>query len=313
MDVLRSLYKKGLYWGMVFLLLSFSCGNPQTGEGESGGGASTKETRSNVMESDAAKHILRYWDDFTFKRVALADNRDQAEQKLVDFIALFPTVEDTVSQVAVANMLQKASADSTVLDYFLAQYKHYLYDPNSPMRNEDYYGKVLSFLVQAEGISDDDKVKYATLLELVQKNQVGTKATDFSFLTEDGQHQFMYAGTKPYKMLVFYDPTCTQCAAMMQDLAQTPAVHNCIENGFLDIVSISLHPDKQSWLRYQERIPANWINGWDENETVINDGLYNITAYPTIFLLDKENTVLLKDAPLRVTLRYLVDLVLRDS
>src|SRR5690606_605233 len=96
---------------------------------------------------------------------------------------------------------------------------------------------------------------------------------------------------------------------LMKDLGYTPAVHNCIENGFLEIVSVSLHPDKARWTSYQKRIPDNWVNGWDEKGRVINDGLYNIRAYPTIFLLDESNVVLLKDAPLDVTLRYLVNVV----
>src|SRR5699024_2297867 len=105
-------------------------------------GEKTKK-KEDVMASATAKRILQHWENFNFKGNAVASRREEAEQKLVDFIALFPTVPDTVSQVAVKNMLTEASADPEVLDYFLKQYEHYLYDPNSPMRNEAYYEKVL--------------------------------------------------------------------------------------------------------------------------------------------------------------------------
>src|SRR5690606_31799687 len=260
-----------------------------------------------ILNSLPAKRLLKYWDGFNFKAKIQAGNPDAAEPKLVDFMGLLPTVPDTVMQIAVHDMLKKASVEPQNFAFFLDKYNHYLYDPNSPMRNDEYYEQVLSYLAVDEILPQEERSKYAVLLELVRKNQVGTLAADFEFVTKDGKYRRMHEGAKPYKMLVFYDPTCTHCAAIMQDLAQTPAIHNCIENGFLEIVSVSLHPDKASWTGYQKRIPDNWINGWDDKCSVINDGLYNIRAYPTIFLLDESNVVLLKDAPLDVTLRYLVN------
>lgn len=304
------IYKGGLYWVMAILLIGISCGSPREGQSAQNGSANSDK---GIMASIPAKRLLGHWDGFNFKAKVPAVNPDDAEQKLVDFIALFPTVPDTVVQVAVHDMLKKASVEPKTFAYFLDKYSHYLYDPNSPMRNEGYYEQVLTYLAADNTLPDEERSKYATLLELVRKNQVGTVATNFEYLAKDGKYRSMHEGTKPYKMLVFYDPTCTHCAAIMQDLAQTPAVNNCIENGFLDILSVSLHPDKDSWMGYQKRIPDNWINGWDEKGYIINDGLYNIRAYPTIFLLNEVNMVLLKDAPLDVTLRYLVNLVSRNS
>ncbi|TYR36977.1 DUF5106 domain-containing protein [Sphingobacterium phlebotomi] len=300
------LHKGRLYWAMAILLIGISCGSPRDGQSVQNGSVNSDK---EIMASIPAKRLLNYWGGFNFKGRAQAMNPDDVEQKLVDFIALFPTVPDTIVQVAVHDMLKKASVEPTTFAYFLDRYSHYLYDPNSPMRNEGYYEHVLTYLAADEVLADEERSKYITLLELVRKNEVGTVATDFEYLAKDGKYRNMHAGAKPYKMLVFYDPTCTHCAAMMLDLAQTPAVHNCIVNGFLEIVSVSLHPDKDSWTGYQKRIPDNWINGWDEKGHIINDGLYNIRAYPTIFLLDEANRVLLKDAPLDVTLRYLVNLV----
>src|SRR5690606_6448101 len=297
-----------LYWALAILLMGISCGNPRERQ-------SVQKDNVNsdieIMASIPAKRLLNYWDGFNFKARTEASNLDDREQKLVDFIALFPTVPDTVVQIAVHRMLKKASVEPSTFSYFLDKYNHYLYDPNSPMRNEGYYEQVWNYLATDDTLSEEEREKYTLLLERVRKNRVGTVATDFQYLTKDGKYRTMHEGIKPYKMLVFYDPTCTHCAAIMQDLAQTPAVNNCIENGFLDIVSVSLHPDRDSWKAYQKRIPDNWTNGWDEKGDVINEGLYNIRAYPTIFLLDGENKVLLKDAPLDVTLRYLVRLVSR--
>ena len=286
--------------GLVAVIFLFSCGGTQQPKSEG------TTVQDEVLETPPAKRLLGYWDEFDFKGGAVQLSPDDTEQKFVDFIAMFPSVPDTVIGVAVGGMLEKASANPETFSYFLGQYDHYLYDPNSPMRNEGYYEQVLRYLVKDANLPDTAQIKYQTQLDMVRLNQVGMAATDFDYLGKDGQNHRMYEGAKNYKMLVFYDPTCTHCAAIIQDLAQTPAVNNCIKNGFLDIVAISLLPDKESWIGYQSHIPADWIDGWDEKGAVIQEGLYNIRAYPTIFLLDKSNKVLLKDAPIDVILRYLV-------
>lgn len=306
---IKMLYNAKLYWIVAALLVGCSCGSPRN---EATSVKASPKNEQLLLNSIPAKRLLAYWDDFNFKTGALSMNPENAEQSLVDFIALLPTVPDTIAGVGVHRMLKKASIDEKSFDFFIEKYAHYLYDPNSPMRNEDFYEHVLTYLIADKKVPEEERTRYTMLLELVRKNQVGSEATDFEYLGEDGESYTMQEGTKPYKMLVFYDPTCSHCEAIMQDLAKTPAVNNCIENGFLDIVSISLHPDKEVWESYQKRVPDNWTNGWDEKGRIINEGLYNIRAYPTIFLLNQSNMVLLKDAPLEVTLRYLVNVVGRS-
>jgi hypothetical protein len=50
--------------------------------------------------------------------------------------------------------------------------------------------------------------------------------------------------------------------------------------------------------------PASWINGYDKNRHV-KDNLYDFVAIPTLFLLDKDKRVLLKDVNLIMVERYL--------
>src|SRR5690606_35209179 len=124
-----------LYGAIVILLMGISCGNPREGQSVQNGSA---DAQSEIMNSHPAKRLLNYWDGFNFKTKVQVVNQDDVEQKLVDFIALFPTVPDTVVQIAVHSMLKKASVEPGTFSYFLDKYNHYLYDPNSPMRNDEY-------------------------------------------------------------------------------------------------------------------------------------------------------------------------------
>jgi hypothetical protein len=43
--------------------------------------------------------------------------------------------------------------------------------------------------------------------------------------------------------------------------------------------------------------PEEWYNGFDPDFAIRNETLYNVRAIPSLYLLDKDKTVLLKDAP----------------
>src|SRR5690606_25260134 len=102
------LHKHGLYRAIAIVLICISCDNPREGQSVQDGSANLEK---EMMTSMPATRLLNYWDDFNFKTKVQEGNPDEVEQKLVDFIALFPTVSDTVVQVTVHDMLKKASVE----------------------------------------------------------------------------------------------------------------------------------------------------------------------------------------------------------
>ena len=56
-------------------------------------------------------------------------------------------------------------------------------------------------------------------------------------------------------------------------------------------------------------IPSKWINGYDKELTVRNRELYDLKAMPTLYLLDKDKKVLLKDAPVEQVEQYLAQVL----
>ena len=43
--------------------------------------------------------------------------------------------------------------------------------------------------------------------------------------------------------------------------------------------------------------PDEWYNGFDPDLVIRTDNLYNVRAIPSLYLLDAEKSVILKDAP----------------
>lgn len=244
------------------------------------------------------RSLLHYWDGFDFSDSAAVRNPEVGEQKLVDFIAAFPNVSDTVRTKAINKMLFQTQRDPASFQYFIEQFDHYLYNPNSPMRNDLYYESVLSFVVNYAELSDAEQLSYSNLLALVRKNQVGAEAKDFPFLSSNGDNLSLHKMDAPMTVLFFYEPGCSFCKTSIKKMVENSSIKKMISNGALDILAIYPYGDLNSWKAYQKHIPANWINGFDSHCQILENSLYDIRATPTIYLLDQDKNVLLKDTDL---------------
>src|SRR5690606_18784708 len=177
-----------------------------------------KRNSADVQYAEVELALLSYWEDFDFSDTAVVMNPEVGEQRLVDFIAVFPKVSDTIRKEAIYNMLAKAEAVPGSFKYFIGKFEHYLYDPNSPMRNDLYYENVLAFLVDSKEISDAERFGYNNLLNLVRKNQIGLGAADFRFLLPDGDNSSLYEVDAKLTLLFFYEPGCSFCEVSIEQL-----------------------------------------------------------------------------------------------
>ena len=67
-------------------------------------------------------------------------------------------------------------------------------------------------------------------------------------------------------------------------------------------------PDEEldEWRKHLNEFPKEWINGYDKKFAIKEQQLYDLKAIPTLYLLNKEKTVLLKDAPAQAIEEYLL-------
>ena len=67
-------------------------------------------------------------------------------------------------------------------------------------------------------------------------------------------------------------------------------------------------PDEEldEWRRHRDEFPQEWINGYDKSLTIKTQNLYDLKAVPTLYLLDANKKVLLKDATVQAITQYLM-------
>ncbi len=246
-----------------------------------------------------------YWDHFNFSDTSAQFNNGSAEQILVDYLAMFPQVSLDKLETGIPQFLDQAKIEPTSFAFFQQKLDSYLYDPNSPMRNDLYYEPVLTYFTASDRISAADKEKYKVLLDLVKRNKEGTRATDFSFLLADGTTSSLYQTDAALLLLMFYEPGCSNCEETFAALKAHAGIQDLISNKHLSVLAVYPDGNLDIWKNYRSQVPANFINVIDEKQAVLSKGLYDLKASPTIYLLDKDKKVILKDTDLNGFGEYL--------
>ena len=191
-----------------------------------------------------------------------------------------------------------ASTDtsSTFLPFFEKQVSRYLYNPNSPVRSEDLYLPFVSRLARSSRSTEAMRPAYMHDAQMCSLNRTGSKAADISFTDLGGRRRSLYAIKAPLTLLFFSNPGCPACKEITETLGGSPKVAYLLESGGLAIVNIYIDRELDKWREYAPQYPESWICGYDQDYKVRSDITYNIRAIPSLYLLDVDKVVLLKDA-----------------
>lgn len=288
---------------IISLFALFFCCCTNTKEKQKNG--TFTENKKGVSAADST--LLHFWDKFDMQDTTQVKNPDEGEQKLADFIGLLSTTRDSATRdQAVACMMDSAKVNRTSFDYFIKQYEHYLYDGNSPMRNDISYESVLRYLLKTDALTDLEKEAYRPIYKLVLRNKVGQKAEDFSFELANGTKQKLSDTKAKYTFLMFYDPDCSHCKETIHQLRDTPQLVQLFDQLQVQVLAIDPWGDRSKWKTYQSELSYQWINGFDSDSKVLSFNLYDLKASPTIYLLDEHKKVLLKDTYLEPVIQYFV-------
>jgi len=231
--------------------------------------------------------------------------KEDVEQKFADWTALLEAAGPGIWAKAVKQMYERASAcmvdggSSDLLDTFAFLFQKYLYDPNSPLRNEDIYYHFVSAYASYKGLSEEMKEKYAREARLCGLNRTGTKAADFRFSDSRGRIRNLYDIKADMTLLFFSNPGCEACMNIINMLKEDPVVSGLMSGGTLAVVNVYIDEDIQAWRSYMPIYPEDWYNGFDLDLVLRSNEIYNVRAIPSLYLLDAEKRVILKDAPER--------------
>ena len=235
------------------------------------------------VEQRAGYLSEHYWDNYNFADTLLLKSKEVTEQGFVNFIDILNRfnldnaskgvahkdiaqkgiTRKDITQKGIACFTRKAFSNAATKERFENLIEHYFEDQLSPVRNDRVYLIFLEEMKNSPCFDETEKERIAFKIKTTNKNLPGDIAINFKFKDESGKEHQLSDYKDQKVILYFYDPDCENCHEV------------------------------SAWLK-QQTIPADIkvLKMIADNHISY---MYSLKNMPTIFLLDKENKVILKD------------------
>lgn len=250
---------------------------------------------------------MHYWDDFDFADTALlarADTMHMAEA----FIRYVMILGDRPCDGApMDSLMRRASASRPMLDYFCSLAEQVLHAPDSPLRNDELYIPVLRARLAAPWYDDYERIAPAYDLDMALRNRVGDAAADFEYTLASGARRRLYDLRAEYVLLFFSNPECSMCGGLRDDLLASPMLAEMVERGRLVVLMLYPDADTAAWRAHAGEVPPTWIDARDAGCRITQEGIYDLRAIPSLYLLDRAKRVVVKDAADAGTIEEAID------
>lgn len=288
-------------------ILGVSCSNSKEKKASTEVKAETKKVEAkftmpeipitiNKLEERAKYLLLHYWDNLNFADTTWNKNPN-FEQAFVDYIDLFNYSNPEAIKPSVEVIINKSLPYQTSFNWFTEIFERYLYDVNSPMRNEYFYSLVLDCLNNNSEVDEIIKSRYEYQLVQINKNAVGNVASDFIYTTSDNKTHNLHNIKSKYTLILFYDPDCSDCINTKKALMQSEIINQFIAHNDMTVIAMYVYEDIELWKNNINQMPSNWISAYDATaDLVVKNKLYAIRAIPSLYLLDENKKVILRDA-----------------
>lgn len=291
---------------LVALILATACGStpkPSTEETPkettyAPGTRTMKRSRPDIYSVTTRQEyedmVATYWDDFDFdspERIVEYDTLDIIFA-LSDYVTVIPPYK---ADSLLRNLMSRASAHRPTLDFFAMVMEVVLHDPNSPVRNDEYYIPVLETLLASPLLDEYDRIAPEFDLALAKQNRIMHIANDFVYTTANGKRSRLHDIRADYVILMFSNPGCPMCREITEEICASPLLNEMQERGTVQILSLYPDADLTAWRDHLDDMPERWIKGYDDGLVISSQRLYNLNAIPSLYLLDSEKRVLIKD------------------
>lgn len=238
----------------------------------------------------------RYWDRFDFGDTLFVREADTL--RMVEAFARFAALlsDAPTDGEPMRRLMERASVSRPMLDYFAFLACEVLHDPNSPLRNDEFYIPVLEAQLASPFYDRYERLGPEHDLRTASQNRLGRRANDLRYTLASGATHRLYDLKSDYVLLFINNPGCPMCRDIREAIDTSPLLRRFIDDGRLRVLALYPDEDLAEWRRYRAEIPARWINAYDRGCVLRETESYDLSAIPSLYLLDGDKRVLAKDA-----------------
>lgn len=247
------------------------------------------------------RQFQRYYLEHFFDNFAWNDprifNTVVVEQKLKEYCNMIYQLDNPEYDSLVVDALNRAKANQTSYEYLFDALEHVLGSNISPYKVEHTYIAMLKDALQYPKLDENRNRRYTRELGFINKNLVGDTIPNFNMVLANGDTVSMYDIQSEYTLLYLQHPTCPTCHKVRNMMKDFPKLNKAIASGKLKVVMVYFEDDPKVWINYINSAEANpnYVQGWNFDQTIDDNNLFDIRTIPYMFLLDKDKVVIKKD------------------
>lgn len=231
-----------------------------------------------------------YWADVDFTDTTLVSSKAFSD-KMVSYFYSFTDGDehrfDSLSMTGLRVLLDKAKVNMRAYEYVL----EFALNGYSSMGRDAVVDYLLNYPQLAEGeITMEEGLRLDSITEPYQKVKVGVQAPDFKGTTVDGKSYCLYDSQAQYILVVFWSTDCEYCHEFLAQIRK----HLDLKSDF-ELVTFALADDKDDVTKEAKKMRLPGYHFYDELRWDSKAFLdYHITSTPTVFVLDKNKTIVCK-------------------
>ncbi len=196
----------------------------------------------------------------------------------------------------VDSVVAATPADS--LPGLLSRASDLYFEPTSDLYSEGLMSLYLEAALPRLEDETEREIAEWKLNEVCRVNAEGTEAADFKFDLDGGPRGCRLSRYLRGQSLcvIFYDPDCRHCSQVIKELEGLSARVN--------VLAVCVDSPEDRWAETCGSLPGGWARAYDRSAISEND-TYVLRGLPSIYLLDGEHRVVLKNPTAARLLNYL--------
>ena len=254
--------------------------------------------------SDAERSYFlaeRFWDGFPFHDTMILHDKQRFPSGAIEnYLQAISQADLPTIQRSLVETMRRADTNERMWRFFAESFDLYLNSEFHHMRNEQWIEPVWHQMLKSQWTTFADSAKLNFFIRRAAETPVGSIAPDLEFLTIQGQRGRLSEFNAERILIYFYIPGCPQCAMTIEWITRDTAYQELIQAGILKGFAFYPEHNLNVFRQYSSTIPSTWVNAREPDgmSQLEEQLLYRMNGAPTMYLLDRDKTIILKDATL---------------
>lgn len=255
----------------------------------------TKQQRDSAWRYDSYYYYRRhFYDNFDMHDARLLRTPFFAAKIEKYFNESVPQVPDTIADESI-RLIEMCRGDKEMFRFFVST--QYNYTNQSKYMGMDAAMVRLADKYYLSGDADWAEKKFIDDLreqvEGIRYTLVGLRAPDMKMVGIDGEWFRLSEVQAPYIVLAFWEPSCGHCKKEIPHLKTT--VFDKYQKYGVKVFAVYCQVEEEPWKKFvEEHQLEEFINVYDPYGQSGFRQYYNIKSTPTLFVLDKNKTIVAK-------------------